>query len=326
MEFRTTFEIKQPGSTITYKTPVLFLGSCFASEIGKIMLEGKMNVLINPPGTLFNPSSISAHLRDLLNNTVYKTSDLILHDGHYLSLNHYTSFTSDDSEDLLARINSTTVRARSFLQNASFLFITFGTARAYRYNDTGSIVSNCHRIPASKFSNELLDVEAIVSDWKDLLEKLALQYPSLDVIFTVSPVRHLRDGVHANQVSKSILFLAIEKLLELFPRSRYFPAYELLMDDLRDYRFYGDDLVHPSDKAVEYIWDAFSSAYLDKQTLNLWKEVRKVKLATRHRPIGGSVSAVKSFASSMLKTIDDLGSRNPGIDLGEERSVFESMI
>jgi hypothetical protein len=187
------------------------------------------------------------------------------------------------------------------------------------------VVSNCHKIPSSQFESKLLSVEEIVSVWTQQLEKLNNLYPELKVIFTVSPVRHWKDGAHGNQVSKSVLFLVIEQLLAHKSAPKYFPAYELLMDDLRDYRFYNDDMLHPSSQAVSYIWDAFAECYLEKDTLIIWKEAVKISKAFNHRLGTDSINKLNLFANKILKQISDLKDKAPDIDLSMEEEYFLKM-
>jgi len=207
---------------------------------------------------------------------------------------------------VLEKINNKSKEASAFLANSSYLFITFGTARIYRFKETGLIVSNCHKLPASMFESELLTVNEIVKLWADQIEKLNSLLPDLKIVFTISPVRHWKDGAHGNQVSKAVLFLSIEELLKQFPDCQYFPAYELVMDDLRDYRFYDDDMLHPSAMAINYIWGAFCKCYIDNRTRNIWNEVVKITKACRHRVNTDSGSGIKIFAEKMLSQISDI--------------------
>jgi len=190
--------------------------------------------------------------------------------------------------------------ANKFISRASFVFITFGTARVYRWKQSGEIVSNCHKIPAESFTHELLTVDDIVILWENQLDSLKTLYPQLKVVFTISPVRHWKDGAHGNQVSKSVLFLAVEKLLEHPSRPGYFPAYELVMDDLRDYRYYDDDMLHPSSSATNYIWEKYSECYLDEKTRGFWNEVAKITKAYNHRLTSESGQKKKEFAKAYI--------------------------
>jgi hypothetical protein len=326
MDLRTTIKIEPSESKINHAAQVAFIGSCFASEIAGKMAEGKMSVLVNPFGTVFNPVSISNTLSALINKRQFGINDLFKYKERYLSILHYTSFSSDDPGKLLERINSSIASSHYFLTKAEVLIVTFGTARVYRLRETGMIVSNCHKMPGSLFSQELLNADEIVLLWTQLLDELRTFNKDIKVIFTISPVRHLKDGAHANQVSKSVLFMAVEKLLSHPCSGGYFPAYEILMDDLRDYRYYAEDMVHPSSTAVDYIWKAFSGCYLTSDALSIWKEARSITKALNHRFITDSLSARNDFANEMLRHISSLEMKAPWIDLDKETSYFKEII
>jgi hypothetical protein len=196
----------------------------------------------------------------------------------------------------------------------------------YKWKLSGKVVSNCHKIPADQFIPELLTVSDIVNLWRSRLDLLQSAFPDLRVVFTVSPVRHWKDGAHGNQVSKSILFLAVEELLKHPVAPLYFPAYELVMDDLRDYRFYAEDMLHPSATAVKYIWDAFSECYIDKYTMTIWKEVAKVTRACTHRIKNGIKKDIEGFARKMIVRISEIESREPFLDLSNERNYFNNLL
>jgi hypothetical protein len=326
MNLRTTFNIDPSPFRITYDDRVMFIGSCFASSIGGQMERGKMAVMVNPAGTVYNPVSVCNTLNSITAGKEFKKDDLYFHDGMWLSFCHYTDFSSEDPDKTIDKINNKLKEASLFLENSGFLFITLGTARIYKWKKTGLVVSNCHKIPASQFTSELLSVREIVELWTNQLDRLSDLYPNLRVIFTISPVRHLKDGAHGNQVSKSILFLAVEELLSHSSRPQYFPAYELLMDDLRDYRFYDDDMVHPSASAINYIWEAFSRCYLDEAAAKLWNEALKITKARSHRFNTDSISKKKDFARKMLYHISEIETRQPLIDFSEEKSYFLSLL
>ena len=322
MNLRTTFTIDPSKSKIGYNTPVMFIGSCFTSEIGTKMAEGKMEVLLNPSGVVYNPVSVVNTIDIILENRIFTKNDLSIYKGVNLSFSHYSDFTSEDPSIALDKINSSTGKANNFLKHARFLFITFGTARVYRFKESGLIVSNCHKLPASLFSREILTVEEIILAWHDILNKLHSFNSDLRVIFTISPVRHWKDGAHGNQVSKSILFLAVEKLLKHQIVEGYFPGYELVMDDLRDYRYYAEDMLHPSKTAIEYIWKAFAECYFEAETLNFWKEVMGITKARNHHILTDSSAGINDFADTMLKQIDAIERKISTLDFSEERSYF----
>jgi hypothetical protein len=326
MELRTTFNIDPSPDKITYIGPVIFIGSCFATAIGNKFETGHMPVMINPSGTVYNPVSVGNTLDKIVSGKKYLKKDLYNNNGKWISFDHYTDFSSDNPDKTLKSINSRLDESRKFLSDTHFLFVTFGTARIYKWKKTGQIVSNCHKIPALNFSHELLNVSEIVSFWSKQLDNLQLLYPGIKVTFTISPVRHWKDGAHGNQVSKSILFLAVEELLNHSSKPAYFPAYELLMDDLRDYRYYDDDMLHPSSTAVDYIWKAFSDCYFDVRTRELWKEVSGISKAVSHKIQSDSTAEIKKFAETILIRINKISKNNPSLNLNNEKKYFLDLL
>lgn len=326
MDFRTTFVIPPSTKKISYDDPVIFIGSCFATEIGRKFESGHMPVMINPTGTVYNPVSVINTLEIITSGKNFEINNLYNNNGVWLSFNHHTDFSSDSAIKTVEKINSCLAESRKFLSEARFLFITFGTARVYRFKETGEVVSNCHKIPAADFTNELLSVKDIVTLWTNQLEKLQKLYPYVKIVFTISPVRHWKDGAHGNQVSKSVLILAVEELLKHYSKPGYFPAYELFMDDLRDYRFYDDDLLHPSSSAVNYVWEAFTKCYFEDKTMDLWQEIEKISRAVSHRIQTDSADQVKKFAEKILSRIYQISSKNPAINLNSEKVYFLNLL
>jgi hypothetical protein len=289
------------------------------------MEMGHMPVMINPAGAVFNPVSVCNTLDTIADEKEFFLEDLHFYEGTWLSFFHYTDFTSEDPTTVLEKINRKSKEAFDFLKRSRYLFVTLGTARVYKLKKSDLIVSNCHKIPSEQFESRMLTVEEIVTLWSQQLDKLHLQFPQLKVVFTISPVRHWKDGAHGNQVSKSVLFVAVEELLRHITVPVYFPAYELVMDDLRDYRFYSDDMLHPSTSAVNYIWEAFAGCYLDRNTINTWKEVVKITKAFNHRINTDSVSKRVYFAERILKQISELKIKVPIIDFSREEEYFLKM-
>lgn len=325
MDLRTTFTIPPSAEKITYHTPVVFLGSCFATSIGRKMEMGRIPVLINPFGTVYNPVSVSNTLRAVTERKKFGADDIYDSGGRWISFSHYTDFSSNDPVNLLKKINDNIEKAHDFLSGAKFLFVTFGTAWIYLWNRTGEVVSNCHKIPASEFTRRLLSVDEVTALWSDQIEKLHSVFPGLKVIFTISPVRHWKDGAHGNQISKSVLLLAIEELQKHPLGPGYFPAYELVMDDLRDYRFYDTDMLHLSESGVEYIWEAFAKCFFEERTLNTYLEVLKITRAVMHR-IQQESSQAKRFAINMIAKINDMKKKYPFLDLETEKGYFSELL
>jgi hypothetical protein len=321
MELRT--EVPLPGSQekITYGTPVIFIGSCFANEIGYRLASGKIPVMTNPHGTLFNPFSVAAALDRFAGSYVYTEKDVYLHQNRYMSLDHHTAFSSYERDVLIERLNETSRAASDFIRRASFLFVTFGTSYVYTLKESGAIVANCHKLPSSLFTRSQAPYSVIAARWKDTLDRLHDLNPALRIWFTVSPVRHLSDGAHANQLSKAHLLLAVEEMLSHPSVAGYFPAYEIFMDDLRDYRYYSTDMVHPSETAIDYVWEKFASVFIESPVLRLWNEAARITKAMAHRVTGGKRETAP-FATAMLERIAELKGKAPFIDLSSEEAYF----
>jgi len=322
MELRTTFKIEPSALKISYTDRVMLVGSCFASSIGMQMAAGRMPVLINPAGTVYNPFSVCNTIDHIISGKEFREVDLYNYNGTWLSFYHYTDFISENPRELADRINTKTLEAHDFISSARFLFITFGTARVHVWKKTGDIVSNCHKIPSANFESRLLSVEETVGLWRDLLDRLHSLFPGLQVVFTISPVRHWKDGAHGNQLSKAVLLLAVEELLKHPAMCQYFPAYEIVMDDLRDYRFYNTDMLHLSPAAIDYIWEAFAGCFFEKRTQDIWREVVKITRAVNHKIGTDSPSRIRDFASRMIDKIDTMTKKEPSVYLKEEKEYF----
>jgi len=325
MSFRTTINIPNPGFKISYNDPVMFLGSCFSNYIGDKFRDGFLPVSVNPAGTLFNPASVAKNIDSFIGQQSVDPNDIAVHNGKYFSLCHSTSFSGGSSASVSQKVNNMIAEASAFLSHAGFLFITLGTARVYRYKKSGLIAANCHKLPSELFSQELLTPEIIISEWTVLLEKLQNKLPQLKIIFTVSPVRHWKDGPYGNQVSKSVLFLVIDKLLNKFSQTSYFPSYEIMMDDLRDYRFYSSDMLHPSETAIDYIWEKFCETYFDVVTKDHWNDASEISRAMTHRIRDEQSTDTKRFIEIMLGKIKVFESKVPSADLRRAYEWIESL-
>ncbi|HDZ41255.1 MAG TPA: GSCFA domain protein [Bacteroidetes bacterium] len=326
MKFRTEIDLKPSLLKVGYDTPVMLTGSCFAEEIGKHFCNGKMKALINPFGVLYNPLSTLRSLELIMDAEKFTGDDLYHFDNKYLSFYHDTSFSSRDSSESLKKINRSLADANRFLSGASFLFISFGTAWVYRWKEDNRVVANCHKIPAARFTRQLLKPEDIISGWLSLIEKLENFNTRLNIVFTVSPVRHLKDGAHGNQLSKSTLLLAIDRLMSLNNKLSYFPSYEIMLDELRDYRFYGKDMVHPSETAVDYLWEKFKDYYFTDHTRTIYERLLKITEATKHIITGNDSEDNAKFSKTMLGKIGSLLRDYPGIDLTEEEKYFKNLL
>lgn len=273
MEFRTVIEPLKNMKPIDRDCPIVMLGSCFTTEVGSRLERDGFNVSVNPMGALYNPATIASAVSRALDHRHYSVNDLTLYDGQWHCLDFPTRYQDTDPDRLIDILNHDIDTLGDRLAAAGLWIITFGTARVYEFMGKG-IVGNCHKLPGNMFSRRLMSVDEIAGLW---------QTYSRDhrIIFTVSPIRHIADGLHGNQTSKSTLLLAVDSITG----AEYFPSYEIMIDDLRDYRFYAADMKHPSDVAVDYIYDIFSETYFTRSTIQAAIESRKASLRAAHRPI-----------------------------------------
>lgn len=320
--FRTIIHPEPSQSKIGYQTPVLFMGSCFTENIGNKLTELKFPVIVNPLGVMYNPVSVCKGLEILLEQKKFIDSDVSFYNEQWFSFYHDTEFSHTDKGKCLSGINDSIKRASLHLKNAEYLVITFGTSLVYRYLKSGNVVSNCHKIPAREFERFRLEPDEIFNEWTELISKLQKFNPKLKIIFTVSPVRHWKDGAVENQLSKATLILAIHQLKEKFKNAEYFPAYEIMMDDLRDYRFYADDMLHPSKMAIDYIWEQFVQTYFETRTIDMCKDIEKIILAKNHRPLNPGTREHKKFCQTRIEYIQDLQAKYPFIDFTNELNHF----
>ncbi|MCK4745802.1 MAG: GSCFA domain-containing protein, partial [Bacteroidales bacterium] len=273
-------------------------------------------VCVNPFGVTYNPLSVHKGLDALLHKEHYAPEDLDQnqYNNLWFSFDHYTGFSSPDREQALQHINTEFTKAQKKLQNAGTLLLTWGTAWVYRYKPTGEVVCNCHKIPASEFTRSRLTTEQVVETYRSLLPELFANNQHLKVILTVSPVRHWKDGAHGNQLSKSTLLLACDELATLFPEQVfYFPSYEILMDELRDYRFYGDDLIHPSQKATEYIWEKFAEVLIHEDSKQIITELNQLLKMMEHRPMNKQCEGYRKMIRQMEERLQVLKAKYPSL-------------
>lgn len=317
--FRTEVEVKPSIYKINHKTPVMFLGSCFADNIGKMVAEKKFEVSINPFGVIYNPLSVKQSLNILLERKEFQKDDLYEFNNQWVSFYHHSKFSSPDRDEVLKKINNRIKKGADFIERTNFLFITFGTAWVYEWKETGKVVSNCHKIPAREFNRRMLNPEEILQAWGEIIEKLHTQLPGLKIIFTVSPVRHWKDGAEGNMVSKSVLLYAIHLLREKFPDTDYFSSYEIIMDDLRDYRFYGEDMLHLNTTAVNYIWQKFDQRFFNDETRNVLKKVDEINRAVAHKPFRPGSKDHLAFVEKTLQKIRQVESVFPYMDFSKEK-------
>ena len=325
MSFFTEIKIPEFPLKMDYSKSMMFFGSCFSENIGQKLLDLKFDVDLNPFGILYNPISIANSLHILLEKRIFTESDLFKDQGIWSSFYHHSRFSNVDREVALEKINSRIARSREFLQKADFLMITFGTSWVYEFKETGQVVTNCHKVPAAQFKRFRLDVSEITGVYSKLLMELERFNPNLKVVFTVSPIRHWKDGAVENQVSKATLLLAIDHLLK-GPKSKnigYFPSYELMMDELRDYRFYAEDMLHLSPVATDYIFERFGKVMISINSLQIAKEVVKITKAVLHRPVNSASVEYERFLLYNLEEINKLTINFPYLNFTNEKKHLE---
>lgn len=313
MKFTTEINIPTSSWGISHKDSLMALGSCFAENIGSKLKTNRFQTDLNPFGVLYNPDSLETGIRRLLNPQPFESKDLFQHEGLFHSYAHHSQFSAADQSICLDNINQRLFISSDRIQKETTrLLITFGSAYVYRLKNNGEVVSNCHKMPDKLFTRERLSVQSIVLHWKDLLENLCDKNPNLKIIFTVSPIRHWKEGANANQLSKATLLLAVNEIVQLFPdNASYFPAYEIMLDELRDYRFYKADMIHPSELAIDYIWKRFSDTYFSKETQITIKQIGEVNKALQHRPFNSLSGAYKQFLTQTLLKMERLHEKSP---------------
>lgn len=323
--FRTEIRPTHAPYSVGYTDPMLFIGSCFTEYIGKKLESLKFPLVINPSGILYNPVSIAECLQRLVTAEKYTAEDLIFYNNIWHSFDHHGKFSGTDKNFVLRQINEALVHGSTVLQKAAFLFVTFGNAHVYRYKKTGKIVANCHKIPDTEFQFEMLSPGQIIETFNLAWQNIRRINPSVRLIFSISPVRYLRYGHTANQMGKSILFVAVHELLNEIPESVYFPAYEIMMDDLRDYRFYEPDMVHPNQVAVDYIWQYFCDTFFDETTLQLIRKIEQVVRALEHKPILPDTREFRQFIESTENRIRELEKQYPFLNFNDEKEKLRML-
>lgn len=326
MNFRTEYRPELSSRPLDPEKGVVLIGSCFSDSIGARMQECMWPALPNPCGVLYNPVSVAAVLElaccaDPESCRQIIRESLTCRDGIRHSWLMDSGVSGSTSSQTEKRIDDSLRNLREGLEKAQALIVTFGTSWCYELSGRkGTIVANCHKYPSDHFRRRRLGIDEIVNRWKILIETLRARHPDLKIIFTVSPIRHLKDGLEGNTRSKAVLQLACELICEDTENAEYFPAYEILLDDLRDYRFYGQDMTHPSPQAVEYIWEKFCSRYLTTASAGVLAEGEKIVKSFRHRPIlnADDISASEQFAIFRKKAIErylEFIGRHPGCKL-----------
>jgi len=322
--FRTPIYPQKAAFLLTYKHKMLLMGSCFVQNIGGLLQQYKFDLCINPFGIIYNPISIANGLRYLMQQHHFSEQDVVYHQEQWQSFAHHSRFSNSNLEQCLMRINQEVAQGHVYLKNANVLVLTFGTAWLYERCDTNSVVANCHKYPANFFRKRLCSLKEWVTVYETIIAELRAFNPTLQIIFTLSPVRHWRDGALDNQLSKAILRLGIQQLCDAFPQTHYFPSYEIMMDDLRDYRFYATDMLHPNETAVAYIWWQFVESFFTDTTKQQLKQVEKIVQARKHRPRNAASLAHQKFKQKQLAKIQQLCSVVAPNSFAEEIAYFSA--
>ena len=303
MILQTEIKIQPLEQTIAYGDGLLFLGSCFADEVGHICRGLGFDAMVNPFGVLYNPASIAQSVERLNSGKPFSHEDVIaVGEGQYCTFSHNTAFWNNSEVALLEQVNQSLADAHTHFLDSKWVVISLGTSWVFQDKETQKVVSNCHKLPASQFERKFLSME----ESTQFLSEMVRRHAEKQFIFTVSPLRHLKDGLHENQLSKAALLLAVNEVCKVFGNAYYFPAYEILMDELRDYRFYKEDMVHPTEQAVRYIWERFIDFAIDPKEKPAMRAAAELKQMLQHRPLFPESEAFKKFELQKEKKANQL--------------------
>lgn len=322
-KFRTEVWPQPSDFPIEHSQSIVMVGSCFVESMGSRLQDAKFPVNLNPFGILFNPFSIVNALSRIGSKRHYASEDLVQAGEQWASLDHHGSFSGPDAEEVLSNINESIDQAHDALKAARWLFITTGSAWVYHHTERNQTVGNCHKLPNTEFEKRLLSHQDVHLTLRHIPQLFQQLNPDLQIVFTVSPVRHWKDGAIENQRSKALLLAGTHAVVEEFDNCHYFPAYELMMDDLRDYRFYKSDMLHPTDQALDYVWQKFSDCYFSDVTKAVIDDLKPVMQAVKHRPADPESNSFQRFVKKQLEILNVLESKYPQLDLSKERRQFE---
>jgi hypothetical protein len=323
--FFLPIQISTPAERVRYPQKILLTGSCFTEHIGQHLTDMKFDTLQNPNGILFDPLSVAYSLISYLEPVSYKPEDLFFHNELWQSWKHHGQYSDTDPHSVLNKINHSQQEAHSFLRQAEWLIITLGSAFTYILKEQHKPVANCHRAPADWFSKKLQPVEDMLAVLDEALHRLFAFNPRLQIVFTISPVRHIRDGVIENNRSKARLIEVTHQLVNKFNRVYYFPAYELVIDVLRDYRFYDKDLVHPNYMATNFVLENFMEHYMDAESRLLADEIRKIQISRKHRALHPDTKAHRRFLQEQYVKTLELAGKYPFLDFKPELLHFKNV-
>ncbi len=328
MKFHYDFAIKKLQPPITHHHSMLMIGSCFTENMGNLLKASKFHVMDNPNGILFNPISVSEAVQQYINCTQFSKEDLFCLNESWHSWKHHSKFSGITAEEAIEKINQSTLKANDFLKKADYLLITLGSAWVYELTEDAegvtnvSVAANNHKAPANWFSKRLLSNNETKEALEKMLTALKLFNHHLTIIFTISPVRHLREGVIENNRSKAVLIQAVHDIVRQSEQHYYFPSYEIMIDDLRDYRFYAEDLVHPNYHATQYIWEKFIESCIEENAQLLLKNIKEINIAYQHKPFNPSTIAHQKFLMKYASLVKLVKEKHPELDLQKELSYF----
>jgi lysophospholipase L1-like esterase len=314
MNFHLSFPVKEIPEKLDHRRPVLFIGSCFSENIAAKMSRLGFRTLVNPHGVLYNPSAIATALQRYVSHSQMKAEELFQANGCWNSWEHHSRFSEPDQETCITVINAGISRAHDCLHESSWLFITFGSAFVYS-NSEGKKVGNCHKLPQREFTKSMLSADQITEEYSALITQLQKFNPDLKILLTISPVRYVRDGVVENNLSKAMLIQAVHQIVAQNSKVFYFPSYELMMDDLRDYRFYKQDLVHPNEQAIDYIFEKLQAALFTEETSLLCQKINEIVTASEHKPLHPETEEFLKFRKAYKKKAEQLKHNYPFIEL-----------
>ncbi|SED18382.1 GSCFA family protein [Tenacibaculum sp. MAR_2009_124] len=304
---------QQQYNPITYQSKLLLLGSCFSENIGNKLSYFKFQTVQNPFGILFQPKAIENLVLDAINQKVYKENDILFHNEQWHSFNAHSKLSSPTKERLLDNLNEAITLTQNSLNNASHIIVTLGTAWVYRFIEKDQLVANCHKVPQKKFLKEILSINEIKESLDALTSLIRSENSKTSIIFTLSPVRHLKDGFIENQRSKAHLLSAIHKVVDERKNIHYFPSYEIMMDELRDYRFYKEDMIHPNNVAINYIWERFKNVWISEDTQATMKTVDTIQKGLAHKPFNPESDQHKVFLKKLSDKLKNIQQHFPSI-------------
>ncbi|HKJ48859.1 MAG TPA: GSCFA domain-containing protein [Christiangramia sp.] len=314
MDFRTKVPIKEGLPKIEHASGVFLIGSCFVENIGDKLEWFKFKNLQNPTGIIFHPSPIRKFFQRISNNENYLEPDVIEFNGGWQSLEAHSDMRRSSKEECLNDLNAALSESRDFIKKASHVIISLGTAWGYIYDGKDTIAANCHKIPQKRFTKELSSVNEVMNDLEVIEHSVSELNENAKIIFTVSPVRHLKDGFSENQHSKAQLISALHTFIDSSKSSSYFPSYEIMMDELRDYRFYSEDMLHPNKVAIDYIWNLFSANWMSHKSRNLNSEIDKIQKALSHSPREEKSDDHRKFLTKLQGKIEEIQKKYPEIN------------